>query len=75
MNSFLKLTIDTSRPKNGLPITEKDLKVALDCLLKGIPVSDTLNTQASDVILSRNLSPTRHLFSFMAWKCFWNKGH
>jgi thiol-disulfide isomerase/thioredoxin len=32
---------DESRPKNGLPITGKDLKVALDCLLKEVPVPDT----------------------------------
>lgn len=29
---------DNSRPNNGLPVTGKDLRMALDCLLKGEPV-------------------------------------
>jgi len=31
---------DDSRPNNGIPMTGKDLKYALDCLLKGSPVPE-----------------------------------
>lgn len=31
---------DDSRPNNNLPVTGKDLKFALDCLLKGVPIPE-----------------------------------
>lgn len=31
---------DEARPNNGIPVTGKDLRQALDCLLKGAPVPD-----------------------------------
>lgn len=31
--------LDDSRPENGLPVTGKDLKNALDCIISGAPVS------------------------------------
>ena len=32
--------IDGSRPKNDLPVTGADLRVALDCVLRGAPVAE-----------------------------------
>lgn len=31
--------MDDSRPKNGIPVTGKDIRAALDCILSGKPVS------------------------------------
>jgi thiol-disulfide isomerase/thioredoxin len=32
--------LDSSRPGNDLPLNGEDLRAALDCLLRGVPVSD-----------------------------------
>jgi peroxiredoxin len=32
--------MDDSRPGNGIPVTAKDIREALDCLLKGQPVTE-----------------------------------